>query len=196
MFEDSLMESGGKIKTKSKYWMIGTFAFNGVILATMILIPLLYPEALPKTAMTAMLTAPPPTTSATSATSAAADREADQDGVGDRSGPACADEDSQRHQDAEGRCCASSDDGWRRRYERHGQRTRRSGRRDGWHWQRADTGGEGCSTERSERVSSGVMPGAKISERRRSIRRLPRRPTSPVRSCCTPSSRRRARSRI
>ena len=25
MFEDSLMESGGQIKTKSKYWMIGTF---------------------------------------------------------------------------------------------------------------------------------------------------------------------------
>ena len=52
MFEDSLMESGGKIKTKSKYWMIATFVFNGVILATMILIPLLYPEALPKTAPT------------------------------------------------------------------------------------------------------------------------------------------------
>jgi protein TonB len=58
MFESSLMESGGQIKTKSKYWMIGTFVFNGAILATMILIPLLYPEALPKTAMTAMLTAP------------------------------------------------------------------------------------------------------------------------------------------
>ena len=52
MFEDALMESGGKIKTKSKYWMIGTFIFNAAILATMILIPLLYPEALPKTAMT------------------------------------------------------------------------------------------------------------------------------------------------
>ena len=60
MFESSLMESGGQIKTKSKYWMIATFAFNGLILATLILIPLLYPEALPKTAMTAMLTAPPP----------------------------------------------------------------------------------------------------------------------------------------
>ena len=50
MFESSLMESGGQIKTKSKYWMIGTFVFNAAILATMILIPLLYPEALPKTA--------------------------------------------------------------------------------------------------------------------------------------------------
>ena len=26
MFEDSLMESGGRIKTKSKYWMIATFS--------------------------------------------------------------------------------------------------------------------------------------------------------------------------
>src|ERR1700733_11807955 len=59
MFESSLMESGGQIKTKSKYWMIGTFIFNGAILATMILIPLLSPEALPKTAMTGMLPPPP-----------------------------------------------------------------------------------------------------------------------------------------
>ena len=51
MFEDALMESGGRIKTKSKYWMIATFGFNGAILATLILIPLLYPEALPKTAL-------------------------------------------------------------------------------------------------------------------------------------------------
>jgi len=26
MFEDSMMESGGQIKTKSKYWMIATFS--------------------------------------------------------------------------------------------------------------------------------------------------------------------------
>ena len=31
MFEDSLMESGGRIKTKSKWWMIATFVFNGII---------------------------------------------------------------------------------------------------------------------------------------------------------------------
>ena len=60
MFEDSLVDSGGKLKTKSKYWMIATFALNGVIVAILILIPLLYPEALPKSSMTAMLTAPPP----------------------------------------------------------------------------------------------------------------------------------------
>jgi protein TonB len=60
MFEDSLMESGGKIKTKSKYWMIATFTFNGIVIAGLIIYPLINPEALPKTMMTAMLTAPPP----------------------------------------------------------------------------------------------------------------------------------------
>src|SRR6202012_2065005 len=60
MFEDSLMESGGRIKSKSKYWMIGTFAINAAILATMILIPLINPEALPKSMMVASLAAPPP----------------------------------------------------------------------------------------------------------------------------------------
>jgi protein TonB len=60
MFEDSLMESGGKIKSKSRYWMIATFTFNGIILIAMILVPLLYPEALPRTSLMASLTAPPP----------------------------------------------------------------------------------------------------------------------------------------
>jgi protein TonB len=44
MFEDSLVESGGRLKTKSKYWAIGALALNGGILFILILIPLLYPE--------------------------------------------------------------------------------------------------------------------------------------------------------
>ncbi len=60
MFEDSLVDSGGRLKTKSKYWMIATFGLNLCILIVMIILPLVHPEALPKTAMTAMLTAPPP----------------------------------------------------------------------------------------------------------------------------------------
>ena len=47
MFEDSLMESGGKLKTKSKYWTILTFSLNALILAALIIWPLLHPEALP-----------------------------------------------------------------------------------------------------------------------------------------------------
>lgn len=58
MFEDSLMESGGRIKSKSRYWMIATFGINAAILALLILIPLLHPEALPKGLMAASLTAP------------------------------------------------------------------------------------------------------------------------------------------
>jgi len=60
MFESSLMESGGQLKTKTTRWMLVTAIFNLSILAVLILIPLLYPEALPRTALTALLTAPPP----------------------------------------------------------------------------------------------------------------------------------------
>jgi protein TonB len=60
MFESSLMESGGQLKTKTSRWMLVTAIFNLSILAVLILIPLLYPEALPRTALTALLTAPPP----------------------------------------------------------------------------------------------------------------------------------------
>ena len=41
MFEDSTFESGGRIKSKSKYWMIATFCINGSILLLLILIPLM-----------------------------------------------------------------------------------------------------------------------------------------------------------
>ncbi len=48
MFEDSTFESGGRIKTKSGRWMMFTGIINGSILVLLILIPLIYPEALPK----------------------------------------------------------------------------------------------------------------------------------------------------
>jgi protein TonB len=60
MFNDALMESAGRLKTQSKYWTLGTFALNGSVVAIMILLPLLHPEALPKTAIAAMLVAPAP----------------------------------------------------------------------------------------------------------------------------------------
>ncbi len=60
MFEDSTFESGGRIKSKSKYWMMVTFITNGSVLLLLVLIPLIYPEALPKAAMTTLLVAPPP----------------------------------------------------------------------------------------------------------------------------------------
>ncbi len=60
MFEDALVESGGKLKTKSKYYTFVGIVLNGSIVAALILIPLIYPEALPKAAMSTLLVAPPP----------------------------------------------------------------------------------------------------------------------------------------
>ena len=47
MFEDSTFESAGRIRTRSRRWMIAAFTFNASILLALILIPLICPEALP-----------------------------------------------------------------------------------------------------------------------------------------------------
>jgi protein TonB len=60
MFEDSTFESSGKIRTRSRGWMIATFAFNGSILLALILMPLIYPEALPRWEHFNLMAAPPP----------------------------------------------------------------------------------------------------------------------------------------
>ena len=59
MFEDSTFESNGTIRTRSRGWMIATFLFNAAILATLILIPLFHPEALPRQIMPILLATPP-----------------------------------------------------------------------------------------------------------------------------------------
>lgn len=59
MFEDSTFESTGRIQTGSRRWMMATFSLNGAILLVLILIPLIYPEALPQHALSVLLTAPP-----------------------------------------------------------------------------------------------------------------------------------------
>ena len=73
---------------------------------------------------------------APAAASACGRGEADPARVGDRPGPACADQDSERHQDDQGRCCAASALDGCCRYDRHGwwiarRRVRRHGRRHG-----------------------------------------------------------------
>jgi protein TonB len=60
MFEDSLVESTGRIRTRSAKLAIGSFLLEAAILAVLILIPFLYPDALPRQALTTLLTAPPP----------------------------------------------------------------------------------------------------------------------------------------
>ncbi len=58
MFEDSTFESMGKIYTRSRRWMIATFGLNASILLALILIPLIYPAALPKFADPILLVTP------------------------------------------------------------------------------------------------------------------------------------------
>lgn len=60
MFEDSLIESGGKLKTKRGRFTTFSFVLEAVIIGVMILIPLMFTEALPKTQLMTFLVAPPP----------------------------------------------------------------------------------------------------------------------------------------
>jgi protein TonB len=60
MFEDSLIESGGKLKTKRGWTSIVSFAIQIGIIGVMVLIPLIFTEALPKGQMMFLLVAPPP----------------------------------------------------------------------------------------------------------------------------------------
>lgn len=60
MFEDSTFESTGRIRTRSRGWMMAAFLFNGSILLALVLIPLIYPEALPRQLMSILIEAPTP----------------------------------------------------------------------------------------------------------------------------------------
>ena len=60
MFETSLVESSGKLRSKSGHYLWITASFNVAIVAVMILIPLLYPDALPRAVLASMVSAPLP----------------------------------------------------------------------------------------------------------------------------------------
>ncbi len=60
MFEDSTFESTGRLRSRNRGWMLAAFLFNGSILLALILIPLIYPEALPRQMITILLEAPTP----------------------------------------------------------------------------------------------------------------------------------------
>jgi periplasmic protein TonB len=60
MFEDSTFESTGRIHTHSRGWMIAALLFNGSILLVLILVPLIYPDALPRVGIPFLMEAPPP----------------------------------------------------------------------------------------------------------------------------------------
>jgi len=60
MFEDSLIESGGRLKTSRGWTSIVSFMIQIGIVGVMVLIPLIFTEALPKTQLMTFLVAPPP----------------------------------------------------------------------------------------------------------------------------------------
>ncbi len=60
MFEDSLIESGGKLKTKRGRTSMVAFVIEFMIIGVMVLVPLIFTEALPKGTTMFMLVAPPP----------------------------------------------------------------------------------------------------------------------------------------
>jgi periplasmic protein TonB len=60
MFEDSLIESGGKLKTKRGWTSLVSFGIQVAIVGVLVLIPLIFTEALPKTQLMTFLVAPPP----------------------------------------------------------------------------------------------------------------------------------------
>jgi protein TonB len=60
MFEDSLIESGGKLKTKRLWTTLFSVFLQAILIGVMILIPLIYTEALPKQQLMTFLVAPPP----------------------------------------------------------------------------------------------------------------------------------------
>jgi protein TonB len=60
MFEDALMESSHRIKTRSRYWSLLAVLINCGVLIALIIWPLLHPDALPVQIMAALLVAPSP----------------------------------------------------------------------------------------------------------------------------------------
>src|ERR1700736_3394267 len=60
MFEDMVISSPHAVKTNKPWTVVVSMIAQSIFLAILILIPLIYTEALPKTMMATMLTAPPP----------------------------------------------------------------------------------------------------------------------------------------
>lgn len=60
MFEDSLMESGGRLKTKRGATTVVSFFLQILLICVLVLLPLVFTEALPKQQLMTFLVAPPP----------------------------------------------------------------------------------------------------------------------------------------
>lgn len=60
MFEDSLIESGGRLKTKRGATTLVSFILQVALVGVLVILPLVFTEALPKQQLMTFLVAPPP----------------------------------------------------------------------------------------------------------------------------------------
>src|SRR6185369_7861919 len=60
MFEDSLVESGGKLRSKQGATTAVSFILQILLIGVLVLLPLVFTEALPKQQLMTFLVAPPP----------------------------------------------------------------------------------------------------------------------------------------
>ena len=60
MFEDSLIESGGRLKTNRGLTSSIAFLLEAALVGFMVLLPLLFTDALPKAQLMTFLVTPPP----------------------------------------------------------------------------------------------------------------------------------------
>jgi protein TonB len=60
MFEDSLIESGGKLRTRRGATTLFSFVLQVVLVGILVILPLVFTEALPKQQLMTFLVAPPP----------------------------------------------------------------------------------------------------------------------------------------
>ncbi len=60
MFEDSLVESGGRLRTKRGATTVVSFVLQVLFIGILVLLPLIFTEALPKQQLMTFLVAPPP----------------------------------------------------------------------------------------------------------------------------------------
>jgi len=73
MFEEMVVSTSTNKKTNKPWTVVISMVFQVLFLAILILIPLIYTEALPKTLMSSILLAPPPHLAATSTAGRAGD---------------------------------------------------------------------------------------------------------------------------
>ena len=60
MFEDSLIESAGRVRTKRGWTTLLSLVLQVLLIGFLVLVPLIYTEALPKAQLVSFLVAPPP----------------------------------------------------------------------------------------------------------------------------------------